>query len=295
MTAVRSLWSLYERIHAVTYFSADAAAAATAAGYRGFWMGYFAQRAAPLGAVGPDVVAACFYGFHRSRVERALPDAWAHAGPDAALDARLKGVDQTLRRLWGDSGIDSAAVHETADLLWTAAQFADVAGRVLGAANHALPRPPEPHLALWQATTTLREQRGDGHIATLVAFDVSPLEATLIKIAADETDGPSLRQGRGWPEADWQKAEARLVNRGWLDESGALTTDGAGAHEEIEARTDEAASSPWDAIGPEATARATDLLQPLVAPILVADLIPARNPIGVPLPESTSSHQRAVP
>ncbi|MGK2876770.1 MAG: SCO6745 family protein [Nocardioides sp.] len=295
MTAARTLWSLYEPIHAVTYFAGEAAAVAAAAGYPGFWMGYFAQRAAPLGPVAPEVVTACFYGFHRSRVERALPDAWAYAGPDAALDARLKGVDQALRRLWGDSGTASPAVSEAADLLWTAAQAGEVTGRVLGAANQALSRPSEPHLALWQATTTLREQRGDGHIATLVAFDVSPLEAALIKVAADETDGPSLRQGRGWPEADWQQAEARLVDRGLLDESGALTTDGAGAHEEIEARTDEAASSPWDALGPDATVRAAELLRRLVAPILAADLLRARNPIGVPLPEWTDSPQRAVP
>ena len=136
-------------------------------------------------------------------------------------------------------------------------------------------------------------QRGDGHIATLVAFDVSPVEAAAIKIAAHESDGTSLREGRGWPEADWQRAEARLVDRGWLDDSGVLTTDGTRAHEEIEARTDQVAASPWEAIGPEATDRATELLRPLVAPILAADLIPARNPIGVPLPGATDSPQRA--
>jgi len=288
LTTARTLWSQYERIHAVTYFADEAAAAATATGYRGFWMGYFAQRAAPLGPVGPGVVTPCFYGFHRSRVERALPDAWAYAGPEAALAARLRGVDDTLRRLWGDRMVSSAQVEEAADLLWEAAQAAEVAGRVLGAANQALPRPEEPHLALWQATTTLREHRGDGHVATLVAFDVGPVEAALVKIGAGETDGASLRRGRGWPDEDWQAAEERLIDRGWLDGTGALSVAGKSAHREIEARTDAAAASPWQVLGPVRTSRVAELLTPLLVPILAAGLVPAHNPIGVPMPDAAA-------
>ena len=283
---VRQLWSRYERIHAVTYFSAESAAAATEAGYRGFWMGYFAQRAAPLGAVGPAVVTACFFGFHRSRVERALPDAWRLAGPERALAARLDGVDRTLRRVWGDSLIASGTVREAADLLWTAAQAADTAGRVLGAANQALPRPGSPHLALWQATATLREHRGDGHVAALVAAGVDPLGASLIKIAAGDADGAGLRRGRGWPGTDWAAAEARMIDRGWLDEAGRLTAAGRDIHDDIERRTDDAATSPWIALGPARTARVGEVLAVLVAPIVDAGVIPARNPIGVPLPRA---------
>lgn len=280
----RQMWSRYERIHAVTYFSAEAEAAATEAGYRGFWMGYFAQRAAPLGDVGPAVVTACFFGFHRSRVERALPDAWSSAGPERALESRLTGVDLTLRRLWGEELIASDALREAADLLWAAAQSAEPEGRVLGAANQALPRPERPHLALWQATATLREHRGDGHVAALVAAGIGPMEAALIKIAAGEADGAGLRRGRGWPDEDWAAAEASSVDRGRLDGTGALTAAGHHIHDEIERRTDEAAASPWSALGPARTARLSALLDLLVAPIVAADAVPVRNPIGVPLP-----------
>lgn len=280
----RQLWSRYERIHAVTYFSVEAGAAATETGYRGFWMGYFAQRAAPLGAVGPPVVTACFFGFHRARVERALPDAWSFAGPERALESRLTGVDRTLRRLWGDESIASDAVREAADLLWSAAQAADPAGRVLGAANQALPRPEPPHLALWQATATLREHRGDGHVAALIAAGIGPLEAALIKIAAGEADGAGLRRGRGWPDEEWTAAEASLIDSGRLDGTGVLTAAGQHLHDDIERRTDDAAASPWSALGPARTARAGELLDLLVAPIVAADAVPGRNPIGVPLP-----------
>ena len=81
------LWTRYEPIHAVTYFSPDAAEAAAKAGYRGFWMGYFGQRAAPLGAVGPAVVTACFYGFHPDRVARAF-EYWRNV--DKSLGDRVE-------------------------------------------------------------------------------------------------------------------------------------------------------------------------------------------------------------
>ena len=51
-TLARAMWTLYEPIHAITYFAAGARAEFEAAGLRGFWRGYFAGRAAPLGLVG---------------------------------------------------------------------------------------------------------------------------------------------------------------------------------------------------------------------------------------------------
>ena len=84
----RDVWRRLEPIHAVTYFAPEAIGALTDTGYKGFWMGYFAGRAAPLGPVGPEVVQALFYNFAPSRVAKALPDAWSIAGPDVALDAR---------------------------------------------------------------------------------------------------------------------------------------------------------------------------------------------------------------
>jgi hypothetical protein len=47
------MWTLFEPIHAVTYFTPEARSAYERAGLRGFWRGYFAGRAAPLGAAGP--------------------------------------------------------------------------------------------------------------------------------------------------------------------------------------------------------------------------------------------------
>ena len=282
----RTMWTLVEPIHAVTYFADEALAAAAEAGYRGFWMGYVAQRAAPLGLVGPGVVTAAFFGFHASRIERALPDAWSYADPSLALAARLRGADASLRRLWGSgpTGVGSAEVREAADLLWEAAQGTDDAGRVLGAANRALPRPDEPHLVLWQAATTLREHRGDGHVAALVADGVAPVEAALLKIAAGETAEEPMRLGRAWPEEEWSRARAHLVERGWLGETGELSAAGREARARIEDRTDAAAAAPWTGLGAEAAQRLEQLLRPLAAQVVESGVLPAGNPIGLPEP-----------
>ena len=68
-------------MHAVTYFSPEARAALDALGFRGFWMGYFAARSAPLGIVPTEVVSAMFYNFSPDRVAKALPAAWEFASP----------------------------------------------------------------------------------------------------------------------------------------------------------------------------------------------------------------------
>src|SRR3954451_15207847 len=131
LPVARRMWSLYEPIHAVTYFADESRTAADAVGYRGFWMGYCAMRAAPLGFVGPAAVTAAFYGFEPQRISRALPDAWERAGPAAALQARSTGVDGALRRLWGPDVIAGAPLTRAAELAAEAAAGADVAGRVL--------------------------------------------------------------------------------------------------------------------------------------------------------------------
>ncbi|PXY31924.1 SCO6745 family protein [Prauserella muralis] len=275
----RRLWHLVEPVHSVTYFTEESRAAADAAGMRGFWMGYFGMRSAPLGAVGPAVVTSCYYVFHRDRVARALPDAWSHAGPERLLAARLAGAGAALRRLCGDALIDSPDTALAADLAWQAAAAADTRGRVLGAANQALDRPDEPHLALWQAATTLREHRGDGHVAALVSHGIGPVQAQLLKVAAGESDGELLRTGRQWDDEAWQAATEDLRAQGWLDGDGHLTAAGRAAHEEVERLTDAAALSPWRALGERDTERLAGLLAPLAR--AASGVIPPGNPVGL--------------
>ncbi|MGW2492062.1 SCO6745 family protein [Streptomyces sp. NPDC001606] len=278
----RALWERYEPVHDLVYFAPEAHRAADALGLRGFWMGYFALRAAPLGAVAPSVVTSSFYVFHPARVTRALPDAWSFATPEDVLAARRDAMDAAMSRLFGADVVGSGDFAEAADLAWEAAAAADTSGRVLGAANQALERPDRPTARLWQAVTTLREHRGDGHVAVLVGQGIGPVEAMLLKAAAGESDGRFLRETRKWDQADWAAAETRLRERALLTADGSLTPAGVAVRAEVEALTDAAAESPWRALGAERTERLAGLLAPLARSVEDSGLLPTGNPVGLP-------------
>jgi hypothetical protein len=276
----RAMWERYEPVHDLIY-APEIRQATDALGMRGFWMGYFALRAAPLGAVSPALVTSCFYVFHPSRAERALPDAWGYASPVDVLAAREQAMEAAMTRLFGTEAVNSPEMAEAADLAWAAAMAADTEGRVLAAANQALDRPKEPHARLWQALTTLREHRGDGHVAVLVSHGLGPVAAMVLKAAAGESDGTVLREGRNWDLAAWQGAEAELRERGLLASDGSLTPAGLVEHEAVEARTDTAAQRPWTALGTDATERLARLLEPLAGVVRDAGLLPSGNPVGL--------------
>ncbi|MBW4716522.1 SCO6745 family protein [Saccharothrix obliqua] len=276
----RDLWIRFETYHDVTYFTPESRAVTDALGCRGGWMGYFGMRAAPLGAVGPEAVTAAFYSFHPTRVARALPAAWAVAPPERFLEARLEGVDAALRRM-----LPTLDVAEAAGLAVAAAGSTELAGRVLGAANAGLDLPGEPHLALWQACTTLRESRGDGHVAALVAADLAPCEALVLFGADNGLDPAYLRTARGWDEEEWAGAEAALASRG-LFSGGGLTAEGKALRVDIERRTDDAAARPWRALGEERTARFLDLMTPLVLALGRQNEAMRVNPLGLDVVEA---------
>ncbi|MFE5399978.1 hypothetical protein ACFQ9Z_01020 [Streptomyces sp. NPDC056580] len=282
----RGMWQRFEPVHDLVYFAPEARRAADGLGMRGYWMGYFALRAAPLGPVAPCVVTSSFYVFHPARVTRALPDAWGYAGPAEVLTARQEAMDEAMTRLFGVEATRSGTFAEAADLAWEAAAAADTTGRVLAAANQALRRPGRATARLWQALTTLREHRGDGHVAVLVSLGIGPVEAMVLKAAAGESDGAFLRETRKWEPADWAAAEQALSERGFLTADGALTGEGAAVRALVERRTDEAAERPWRALGAERTARLAGLLEPLARAVGESGLLPPGNPVGLTVREA---------
>jgi hypothetical protein len=279
----RRLWRLFEPYHSVLYFAPEARARYDEAGLRGFWMGYFAGRSAPIGAVGPGIVVATFYNFKADMVRRAIPDAWSFASPGAVLDARLGAVDHALRRLIPDE-IGGPALSEAAALARAAAMEADVPGRPLYAANAELAWPDEPHMVLWQATTCLREHRGDGHVAALMAAGVDGCQAHLTLAGTGRVSRDVLQPNRGWTDDDWKTAADQLIARGWLDWQHQLTDEGRGARAAIEDCTDRLAETPWSRLGERRAERLAELLRPLARAVVSAGGVPVPNPIGVPEP-----------
>ncbi|HEX8802922.1 MAG TPA: hypothetical protein VF743_01975 [Acidimicrobiales bacterium] len=259
----RKMWRTLEPYHGMIYFTPRATEAYAAMGITG-QAGYFASRAAPLGAVPAEVVIATFYNFDPSVVRAAIPDAWQCATPEAIVAARFGAADAALRELLGDDALASDEMAEAADLAARAAAACPPEGRPLFAAHTALAWPAEPHLALWHAVTLLREFRGDGHVAALLLAGVDPCEALLTHGAAGDNDIALdlLKATRGWSDDDWDAARARLRDRGWLDEEDALTADGAAARQRIEDLTDERAMTPWVALGQERADRLRALVRP---------------------------------
>ncbi len=278
----RRLWALAEPVHAVTYFAEEARSAGEAAGLTGFWSTYFAQRAAPLGAVGAAVVTATFYDFAPAFVARRVPEVWSVVTPAAALEARLAGADAALRRALGE-WVSSAEAAEAAALARAAAEAVDVPGRPLAAANTELPVPGEPHLALWQSVTTLREHRGDGHRAALLEREVSGVAAHVLVAAAGRVDREWLQRARGWDDDAWDAAAEELAGRGWLD-GDALSAEGLAMTTAIEADTDRLALAPWRTLGDAGCDRLAELLTPLRRAVVAAGDWPVGNPIGAPEP-----------
>jgi len=279
----RRLWALAEPFHALTYFAEESRVAAAAAGWRGFWQGYFAFRAAPLGAVGPDVVTALFYNFAPDFVARRVPAIWDAAPPAAALDARLAGIDAAVRRVLGAEWTTSAEAAEAAGLASRAARAVQPAGRPLAAANAGLSLPQAPHLVLWQAVTVLREHRGDGHNAALLQREVGGVDAHVLAAAAGRSTREWLMRARGWSDEAWTAAVDRLTERGWLD-GDELSAEGLAMVAAIEADTDRLALGPWQALGDVGCDRLAELLTPVRRAVIAAGDWPDHNPIGVPEP-----------
>jgi hypothetical protein len=276
-------WKTLEPYHAMIYFAPEAREAYAAAGLKGYWMGYFASRAAAMGPVPAEVVIATFFNFHPTMVTRAIPDAWRFSTPERVLAARVSSADAALRRLLGEQ-VDSAEVAEAAKLARQAVEACNVSGRALFAGHAALPWPDAAHLVLWHAATLLREYRGDGHVVALLAEGLDGCQAHITLAATGAAPREAIQPHRGWSDEEWAAAQARLVLRGWLDEQGALTEAGRAVRQRVEDRTDELALPPWEYLGPASFGRLISLARPLSQRIVEQGGIPIPNPMGLTWP-----------
>ena len=272
----RRFFDRFEPVHGVTYFAPEARAALDGLGYRGFWMGYFAARSAPLGMVPREVVAAIFYNFAPERVAKALPAAWQIAGPEAALRARQESAVAALRR-YGLGSDENMCV--AAKLAGRAAREAPLDGRPLFAANLALPWPDDPLTALWHATTLLREQRGDAHVAVLAAAGISGRESNVLHAAAGGVPRDYIARTRDYDEAAWRHHEQRLTERGLLNDDGSLSAAGRELKDHIEATTDALGLSALEALSDDEVETLFRALTPIARAVVAGGDVPALTPM----------------
>jgi hypothetical protein len=263
----RKTWRTLEPIHGLIYFAPEAVEAYEAIGITRDPGGYFASRAAAMGAVPAEVVIATFFNFFPDFVRRSIPWAWSVATPEQLLEARFAAAGAALRNRLGDVDVEEAAT-----LARRAAERACELpeGRPLFAAHASLPWPDDPLLVLWHAITLLREFRGDGHIAAMTVEGVSGLEALIIHGATGDVPPATLRSSRNWPKDAWAAGEEGLRARGWLDADGGLTDAGRSHRQWVEDRTDALAAPAYAAIGEEACERLRTLCRPLSRAIVDA-------------------------
>ncbi len=189
-----------------------------------------------------------------------IPRAWTIASPEQVLAARIDAARASLTRLLG--GPEAVAVPDVAELAGLLREACTVLrpeGRALYAGHADLPWPDEPLLALWHAVSLLREHRGDGHVAALLRAGLSGLEALVTHTATGRgfTEA-AAKASRGWRDEEWAACCAALAERGLLDDAG-LTAEGEELRARVEAETDALSAAPWRHLGPERTARVTEL------------------------------------
>ena len=221
-------------------------------------------------------MAATHYSFSPAMIARHVPAIWATAPPPRVLDARLRAVDRTIRTLLPST----STLAEAAELAVRAAGHADLAHRPLAAANRDLPWPDEPHLALWQAYTVLREHRGDGHLTALQAAGLDGCEA-LVSFAAVGAAPVANFAGRGWTDEEWAAARQRLAYRGLVDADGTATDAGRALRDRVERHTDDLAAAPWRALGDAGAERLAELNRPLLGALFTAGILPATSTLGI--------------
>jgi hypothetical protein len=266
----RRMFDLVEPIGAIPYSADEPNETMFALGFSDYWDTYFAGRAAPLGSSVPAaVVHALFYNFAPGEVARHIPKVWSTTTPERAIAARQEGCVNALRRILDDL-VDTPVFTRAVGLLTKAATSAPLEGRPMYAALRALALPEEPVARLFHAASLLREHRGDGHIAALMAEGIGGLDAHVL--CALDMGIPARSFGRihHLPSPLLTDLIDKLKTRGLIADEVTFTAAGRQAKDRVEALTDKLAAAPYEALGPAELDDLIDALEPLAQKLVAA-------------------------
>jgi Helix-turn-helix family len=207
---------------------------------------YFTSRGSLLGQVQPDVIASAFGVFKPEVVVSGVRFGWSISDAPTIFAARREGATAQLERILGAADGDVARASER---LERATDALDVPGRPLFAGLRAWwDDPTDRWTRLFHLGDMLRECRGDAHVAAWTAAGVDAVEIGLMTEAYIGLPLRTYIRTRAWNDAELDDAEARLRERGWLDDTG-LTPPGREVRERIEVATDRQMRSAVAAIG----------------------------------------------
>lgn len=231
-------------------------------------------------------MTAAFYNFHPAMVAKAVPGCWDAVEPLTLCRVRAIAAADALGEACGATARSDLVA--ALPLLRRVVAACDGAGRMLAAANQGVW--PAIATALgtgglaeaWQACTSLREHRGDGHVTSLVAHGVDGIEAHLLAAGTKGVPAELLRDNRGWSESDWDGAAARLSGRGLLHTDGRATDTGRTLHAAIEEETDRLAAPPFIALSDAAVSDLYGALMACAEDVVASGILPFPNPMGLP-------------
>jgi hypothetical protein len=208
---------------------------------------YFASRGSLLGQVSGEVVAAAFGVFNPAVVVPAVTWAWTKVDAATICAARTRGGIAQLERVLGPAPDDLA---RATDLLRRAVEPLRPEGKPLFAGLRSLGLPGVPLGDMWRLADTLREYRGDAHIAAWTSAGLNATEVGLLTELYWRMPLRTYIRTRAWSDDDLDGAEERLVARGLLSD-GALTPEGRALRERVEVVTDAQCEVVVDTLGDE--------------------------------------------
>jgi hypothetical protein len=103
---------------------------------------------------------------------------------------------------------------------------------------------------LWHAATLLREHRGDGHIAALVAEGIGGTEAHVLHALSEGIPAEKFGRVQHLPAAQLTAVVDGMRARGLIDASGWLSDTGQKSKERVESLTDDLAAPAYDNLTP---------------------------------------------
>ncbi|MCT1657665.1 SCO6745 family protein [Brevibacterium luteolum] len=304
---IRTTTKRLDALHSASYFSPAVARALAEIGLTHPSGGYFAARSAALGRVPASVVAATFYSFNADFISEFVPACWDLAAPEAVLAARHRGVEEMMAEIFTAEGVETDALADAAaevlTLLQPVLEVMLPDGRTLFAAHaEALSEGIAtsdgvlaPLTQLWAAVTLLREYRGDGHIAALLAHDLTGLESVILHVASGTSfTARAARRSRGWSHEIWETYVEGLIDNGLLQRTGqhtdaeaadpeqvatgglALTDEAIVLREAIEDATDDTVAHAWSMLDEHEHARLAELATPLARTVVKSGVFPAK-------------------
>ncbi len=232
------------------------------------------------------MVTAAFYNFAPSMVAKTVPGCWDAVAPATLCRVRAIAAAEALAQRCGVEA--RSELIGVMPLLRRAVAGCDASGRVMAGANRNLWPVIAPALGTgglaeaWQACTTLREHRGDGHVAALVTYGVDGIAAHLLAAGTKGVPAVLLRENRGWSELEWDAATAALSAGGLLHSDGRATDAGRTVHASIEELTDRLAAPAYAELGDGALADLYGALRACAADIVGSGVLPFPNPMGLP-------------